>query len=748
MTPPKSTVSTTLVHETIGRPISRRRFLQTAGAAAGLTVVFASGRTYAQSGDATPVVGTPIATPSPAPERPQPPTDVDSYIRINEDGTATLLCGKVEYGQGIQTGFGQLVAEELNLPFESVSVIMGKTDEAPFDIGTFGSLSTRVTGPRIRQAAAGMRAWLLELGAEQLGRGVSELDLKGGSVIVAGEEATSVSYAELAAGKQVARELDPELPLKDPATFTVIGQPIPRIELEQKTNGSAKYGIDMAVEGMVYGRVVRPPAFGATLESIDFSAAETMPGVVGTFRDGDFAGLATELLEQGDAALAMVKATWTPPATTTTDKTIHDVIVSTADEGTKIGDDTEPAGPDDVISGLTEPLEFTYRAPYVNHAPIEPRSALVQIDGDRVNVWSSTQDPFSARAAVAGIVGTDLEKVVVTPMHAGGAFGSKIKPMAESEAAILAKALGRPVKMIWRRDEEFRYGQYRAAMLVKIVAGLDGDGKIAGWQYDLYSSAYFPEGAERPSPCAADWSADAAEIYGFTASKTMWYQGASPLPPYFWRVNGATTNTFAREVTMDALAERAGVDPVTFRKNHLADNQRMLAVMEAAVAKVGWTPGVGSTGQGIGIALVMEANSYVAEVAQVDVDADSGVIWIKHVTAAVDCGLIVNPQGVTDQIEGAIVLSSSTALKEKITFENGRVTNPSFEQYGMLTMREAPSVDVVFVEDKNNPMGGIGEPGVAPLPAAVANAVYDAIGIRLSELPFTPDRVLAALDNK
>ena len=748
MTPQELAERTSINQSLTERPISRRRLLQSAGAAGGLTVLFSSGRTLAQSGDATPVVGTPIATPPPAPERPQPPTDVDSYIRINEDGTATLLCGKVEYGQGIQTGFGQLVAEELNLPFESVTVIMGKTDEAPFDIGTFGSLSTRVTGPRIRQAAAGMRAWLLELGAEQLGQDVAELDLKGGSVILASDEASSISYAELAAGKQAARELDPDLPLKDPSTFTVIGQPIPRIELAHKTDGSAKYGIDTAVEGMVYGHVVRPPAFGATLESIDFSAAEAMPGVVGTFRDGDFAAVATEHFEQGPAAIAMVQATWTPPATTTTDKTIHDVIVSTADAGTKLGDDTEPAGPDDVISGLTEPLEFTYRAPYVNHAPIEPRSALVQIDGDRVNVWSSTQDPFSARTAVAGVVGMEPASVVVTPMHAGGAFGSKITPMAEVEAAKLAKALGKPVKIIWRREEEFRYGQYRPAMLVKIVAGLDGDGQIAGWQYDLYSTAYFPEGAEEPSRCAADWAADAAEIYGITASKTMWYQGASPLPPYFWRVNGASTNTYAREVTIDALAERAGVDPVTFRKNHLADNTRMLAVMEAAVAKAGWTPGVGSTGQGFGIALVMEANSYVAEVAQVDVDEESGTIRIKHVTAAVDCGLIVNPQGVTDQIEGAIVLSSSTALKEKITFENGRVTNPSFEQYGMLTMREAPSVDVVFVEDKNNPMGGVGEPGVAPLPAAVANAVFDAIGVRLAELPFTPDRVLAALNGQ
>jgi isoquinoline 1-oxidoreductase len=735
--------------------ISRRRLLQSTGAAAGLTIVFASTRSGAQETvNATPVVGSPIAPPAatpettPVPQRSQPPTDLDSYLRINEDGTVTLFCGKVEYGQGIRTGFGQLVADELYLAFDQVDVIMGQTDVAPFDIGTFGSLSTRVTGPRIRQAGAAMRAWLLDLGAEHLGVDASELQLKDGAVIAGGDTASSVSYAELAAGKQALRELDPDLPLKDPSEFTVIGQPIPRVGLDIKVNGEAKYGIDAVVDGMVYGHIVRPPAFGSSLESIDFSAAEAMPGVVGTFRDGDFAGLATEQFEQGSAALAMVQAKWSEPTSTATDETIHDLIVSTADEGTQIGDDTDPASAVDVVATLPEPLEFTYRAPYVNHAPIEPRSALVQIDDDRVNVWSSTQDPFTARSVVAEIVGVDREQVVVTPMHAGGAFGSKIKPMAEPEAARLANALGRPVKVIWSREDEFRHGQYRPAMLVKIVTGLDGDGNIAAWQYTLYSSGYFPEGAERPSPCAADWSADAKEIYGLTASKTIWYQGASPLPPYFWRVNGASTNTFARESTMDALAERAGLDPVTFRRNHLADNKRMVAVMDAAVEKAGWTPGVGSTGQGIGIALGYDANSYIAEVAQVDVDKDSGTIRVKHVTVAIDCGLTVNPQGVTDQIEGAVVQSTSATLKEKIRFRNGRVTNAQFEQYGILTMREAPSVDVVALGDPSNPMSGVGEPGVAPVPAAIANAVYDAIGVRLAEMPFTPDRVLAALSQQ
>jgi nicotinate dehydrogenase subunit B len=625
---------------------------------------------------------------------------------------------------------------------------MGQTDQAPFDIGTFGSLSTRATGPRIRQAGAAMREWLIELAAAELGRDASELELSDGSVVIAGNGGTSISYADLATGQQVERELDPDVPLKDPSTFTVIGQPIPRVDLRGRVTGETRYGIDTFVDAMVYGAVVRPRAFGATLESVDFSQAEGMEGVVGVFHDGNFAGLAAERIEQAAAAVAMVKATWTPPETTTTHETIFDLLVSTADEGQKLGDDTAPAGPDDVIGTITEPLELTFRAPYVVHTPIEPRTALVQIGPDRVDVWSSTQDPFGVRAGVAQLLGRDPESVVVTPMMAGGAFGAKIVPMAELEAARLAQAFDRPVKIIWSRDAELMHGQYRPAMLVKIVTGLDGQGGIAGWQYDLYSAAYFPEDAAEPSRAAADWSADVREIYDVIAAKTMWYQSHSPLPPYFWRVNGASMNTLAREVAMDVLAERAEMDPVTFRHNHLANNKRMAAVMDAAIEKSGWSPGVGSTGQGFGLALGFDANTYVAEVAQVEVDEASGAVRVKHVDVAIDCGLVVNPGAVTHQVEGSVVLSTSAALREIITFENGRVTTSSFAEYQPITIRESPTVDVVFVEDKSNPMGGVGEPAVAPLPGAVANAIYDAVGVRVAEMPFTSDKVLAALQER
>ena len=736
--------------------VSRRRFLQGGVAAAGLTIYWSWGVTAQESatpGAATPIAppeagATPEATPAPEQTRSGPPTDVDAYLRIEEDGTITLLTGKVEFGQGIRTGFAQLVAEELSVPFDAINVIMGKTDEAPFDIGTFGSLSTRLTGPRIRQAGAAMQAWLIELAAEEHDRSTGSFVLENGRVVATDHSGIESPDAELAAGRQVARELDPDVKLKSPGTFSVIGQSIPRPDVREKVDGSATFGIDVAVDDMVWGKVVRPPSFGAELTEIDFSAAEGMPGVVGTFRDGNFAGLAAETLQQAEAAIAAVEATWEETAPEVSHETIFDFLLETADEGQKLGDDnTSPGGSDDIVSQIVDPLEVTFRAPYVVHTPIEPRTAVARVTDDTVEIWTSTQDPFGVRAGVADALGRDVDSVVVDPQYPGGAFGAKIMPMAETEAARLAEALGRPVKILWSRDDEFTQAQYRPAMLVDITTELDAEGNISAWQYDLYSASYHPAGSDNVNSAAADWSANILEIYDTTA-RTIWYQADSPLPPYFWRVNGATTNTWAREVTLDMLAERAELDPVTFRLNHLGGNDRMAAVLEAAVEQAGWEPGVGSTGQGIGVALGFDANSYVAEVAKVELDEETGEVFVRRVDVAIDCGLAINPEAISHQCEGAVVMGTSASLREIVKFENGAVTNPSFAEYAPITMREAPAVEVTVVDRPDQPMGGVGEPAVAPTTASIANALYDLAGIRLFDTPFTPDRVLAALEER
>ena len=743
---------------------ANRRLVLKAGAAAGLTVAFSLLAAGAQ--DASPTVetspatpladtGTPAATPEgSAPQGSPYPTALDAYLRVNEDGSVHLSCGKIEYGQGIATGFRQLVAEELNLPFDDVTFVLGDPSQTPFDLPTYGSLSTQLTGPRIRQAAATMRDWLLELAASTLQLDVKKLELKDRAVVATADPSQSRTFAELAAGKQASRDIDVHATVKAPADFTIIGTSVPRPDVNEKVNGVTKYGIDSRVDGMVFGAVVRPPAYGATLKSVDFSEAEKMPGYVGSVHTGNFAAIAAERLEQAEAAVERVHAEWEGPDHGITSDTIFDFMEKNPGDTyvlDKTGVPIDPA-PEikDLGASLSDPVSATFRAPYVNHAPIEPRNSLVSVTEGKVEAWVSTQSPFEVAGSIAKAIGVDPATVVVHPMATGGAFGSKILPMADPEAAMISQAVKRPVKLIWRRDEEFAHGQYRPAMQVKLTAGVDKDGKIEGWDWRLlsavkYEPAYYMSPFTGSGSAAADWSSWADGVYDIANCQTVWNQTDSPLPSYYWRVNGATTNTFARESMMDMLAEKAGVDPVTFRINHLAGNPRLAAVLNAAVKQAGWTPGVGVTGQGIGVAIGIDANSYVAEIARVEVDQATGEVSVKHVDVVIDAGLVINPEAVKHQGEGAVVLGLSSTLNEIITFENGAVTNPTFAQYGPITMRQTPSITVGVLQNPDQPMTGVGEPMVAPTTGAVANAVYDLLGVRLMQTPFTKDRVLAVL---
>ena len=716
--------------------ISRRRFLQGIVASAGLVIAWSS----VPANSLKPLAKAQRAKRS-------LPTNVDSYLAVNANGTITLATGKVEFGQGIQTGFAQLVAEELDVPLERIKVIMGITDQAPYDIGTFGSASTRRTGPIIRKAAAEMRQWLAELGSNSLGLSIDQVITKDGAVVAVNDGNASVSYADLASDMQVMREIGDNTRLKDPGTYTIVGADAPRIDLPAKVNGEMKFGYDVTIEGMVHGKIVRPPALSATLLDIDFSAAEKMPGVIGTFRNGDFAGLAAERRDQAEAALAVVKARWSEVNTGNTSDNIYALIKRTADAGQVL--DAKPGDPDSALAGAVSTVTATFRAPYVSHAPLEPKTSLVRISPDRVDVWTSTQAPFRDQAAVAALLGRPLDEVVVTPMMCGGAFDSKVTTVSELEATRLAQAFDRPVKIQWTRQEEFQFGQFRPAAQSEIKAGLDADGNLVAWKHDLYSSNYFPEGAESAMSGGAAAGANILDVYGLPNTKTTWYKGHSPLPVYMWRGNNGTShNVMAHECVIDELAERAGKDPVTFRSGLLTDNPRMKALMDVVVKKAGWIPGVGSTGRGFGIAISYTDDTYIAQVAQAKVDTSTGQIVVKHIDVAVDCGLVVNPQGATLQIEGGVIFSLSPTLREMVTFDNGKVTNASYNQYQPIRMNEVPTIDVIFVEDKAQPMGGVGEPGCASVPDAVSNAVYDAIGVRLREIPFTPDRVLAAIKDQ
>jgi len=506
-----------------------------------------------------------------------------------------------------------------------------------------------------------------------------------------------------------------------------------------------KYGYDAAVPDMVYGKIVRPPSWGATLQSIDFSKARKVPGVVGVFRDGDFAGLAAKRREQAEAALAAVKATWAERESPYTSENIHDALKSTKDEGRAIG---APVGDvDAALKAAAHTISVTVRAPYVAHAPIEPMTALVHVQPDKTEVWTSTQVPFDCQDAAAQTLNLPREQVIVYPLMSGGAFGRKNLTDAVVETTRLAKAMGRPVKVQWTREEEFQFEHARPAMLVEVAAGLDGSGRLVAWNWSTYATAYFPEGAHTAVPSGADAAANVLDYYAIPNVRSVFYQGVAPLPPQFWRANGAPVNGLARDSAIDELAELAGDDPISFRGRLLQDKPRMLAVMHAAVEKSGWKPAKSPTGQGYGIGLNWTDGTYVAEVAKVAVDKASGKVRVEHIDAAVDCGLIVNRTAAMRQIEGGIVMQgTSSTLNEQLTFAKGKVTTTNLAAYHPLGFVDAPSVDVVFLEDRNQPMQGIGEPAVGAVSAAISNAIYDAVGIRLRDLPFLPDKVLAALE--
>lgn len=733
----------------IDRSVTRRNLIKSSGLGAGLFVFWKSG---VSGQDATPAA-TPMPEHGTVNTRGIPystvfspdPQEVDSHLKIGEDGTVTLFTSKIEFGQGIKTAFAQLVAEELNLPIEHVHVDMGDTSKAAPAFGTYGSLSVRTSGPTIRAAAATMNAWLLEIAAEELGTSSDQLTSKDG--VIAGTDG-EVTFADLAAGKASGRSIDPEVSLKDPADYTVVGQPLPRVDVPSKVMGKQVYGIDVEIDGMVYGKILRPPSIDSLLVSVDFTEALAAPGIVDSVHipEKNFAAIVGERKDDVERAIKLVVAEWAELESDTTSENIFDKLKETAREPISLDEEGHDADPLGALEAAGVGETYTYKLPYLAHSPIEPKSAVVHIQPEQVEVWVSTQDVFSARAAVAAALERDEEKVITHGMHPGGAFGSKVTPQAEIECAWIANAVDRPVKLIWDRIEEIQFGQFRPAMRIEVTTGLDDEGKIVGWNYDAYTGGYYPEGAAEPTGSASDWSANLLEIYSVETSRTQLLNGVSPLPPYFWRVNGATSNTYARESTIDILAEKAGMDPISYRDTLLAENPRMAAAMHAVVDSSGWVPGVGSTGQGFGIALGFDANTFIAEVAKVEVDTETGELKILQFDAAVDPGLVVNPEGVKNQIEGGILMSVSAAIREEIKFEGGKILNPTFATYNPVRMNDTPAViNTVVISDPNQPMAGIGEPGVAPVIGAIANAIYDACGARLFQAPFTPERILAAL---
>jgi CO/xanthine dehydrogenase Mo-binding subunit len=663
------------------------------------------------------------------------PEDPNAYLKVGADGRVTCFTGKIEMGQGIHTSLAMMLAEELDVPLASIDMVMGDTALCPYDGGTFGSRSTKYFGPPMRQAAAEARGILVRLASKRLGAAEDELATADGAVHVSKNPSKKATYADLVGGKRIEVRLEKKPPIKAVSKHTISGKPTPRLDGRAKVTGEAKFAGDIRLPGMLYAAILRPPAHGAKLKTAMTTAAEKFPGAR-VVRDGDLLAVLHGKPDLAREALALVEAEFDPSDSKLDNSNIFDHLRKAAPNAETVD---EAGSLDEGANLATKTVERSYYAHYIAHAPSEPHTALVQIDGDKVNVWASTQSPFRAAEEVARTLGVPPASVRLRTPFVGCGFGGKNQGGQIVEAARLAKLIGQPVQVAWTRGEEFFNDSFRPAAVYDIKAGLDAAGKIVLWDYHNYHA-----GSRSSQP-----------VYDIPHKRVLSYGGgwgggsqggvrAHPFATGAWRGPGSNTNIFATESHADILAEAAGLDPLAFRLKNLA-NDRMKRVVEAAAKQFGRALAKTPTGRGYGIAITDYLNTYVAAMAEVEVDKAKGRVRVLRVVCAQDTGEIINPDGARMQIEGCVTMGLGYALTEEIRFKDGRVLDENFDTYEVPRFSWLPKIEVVLVDNPDLPPQGCGEPAVTVMGAVVANAIYDAIGVRLFTLPMTPARILEAL---
>jgi len=659
------------------------------------------------------------------------PEDPNAYLHILEDGQVRCFTGKIEMGQGVITSLAQMLADELEVPLDSVRMVMGDTALCPWDMGTFGSMTTRFFGPALRAAAAEAREILREMAAEKLRIPSSELDIKEGVVFSRKTPEKRITYARLTEGKKIGRRLQEKPDLKSPSSFSIVGRPHLRRDAREKVTGKALFSGDIREPGMLYARILRPPAHGAVLKNADTSEARKIKGVL-VVEEEDIIACLHEDPELAEEALARVKADYQRPEDSRDDGNIFEHLLSVAPEGEVVSE----GGNLKQGEGLCrEVIERTYLDGYKAHAALETHTALAKFQDDGVTVWASTQNPFSLQEDIASAVGLQAEKARIITPFVGGGFGGKTFNLQAEEAARLAKIVGRPVQVAWTRAEEFFLDTFRPAALVKIRAGTDGKGRLALWDYGVYFAG------ERGSRHFYDIPHHRTRAFG---QSWRGAQGTHPFRTGAWRAPANNTNTFARESHIDILAAAEGMDPLEFRLKNLKD-ARMIRVLEAVAEKFGWSPGKAPSGRGYGIACGIDAGTYVAHMAEVAVDRKTGAVRVLRVACAQDMGLSINPGGAAIQMEGCITMGLGYALAEDIHFRAGEIFDLNFDTYEIPRFSWLPRIDTVIIEDREAPAQGGGEPAIICMGAVIANAIFDATGARLFQMPMNKERLKKAL---
>jgi CO/xanthine dehydrogenase Mo-binding subunit len=651
---------------------------------------------------------------------------IEERIRVEPDGSVTAFSGKIEFGQGIRTAFAQLVANELDVPVERVRVVMGDTAQVPFDSGTYGSHSIEQEAPALRRAAAFARRTLIERAAARLGTSLTRLDAKDG--LVGDGDGRRVAYADLVRDAPLEGEVPDDVDLLPPERWRYIGKPLARVEARDIVTGRARYTADIRLDGLARGAIARPPVRGARAARVDDRAARAIPGVIAVVRDGELVGVVAERDEQARAAADSLDIGWEAP--------------QREERPTLVVPLREDAATDAALASAALTLSATYTLPSIANASIGPSAAVVDARPDAATVYAGTHRPFGLRDAVAARLGLPQDRVRVMPQMSSGTYGRSSAPDVSIEAAVLSKHSRRPVLVQWSRAEEFAFSPSRPEAVLEISAGLDAEGRILAWRYDEHTNVHTAAGPD-PRVAAMTSGRNAVPPYATRHANVVLHVEPTPLRTANFRSLAAAENVFAIESFVDELAHASDQDPLAFRLRHV-DDARLRRVMERVAERSGYREKLPER-RGRGFACTLYHGTYVAQVAEVEVSA-AGAVRLLRVWCVIDPGLVINPDGVRNQVEGGIQQSASWTLIEELRHREGRVATTSWDTYPIATFRDAPaSIEVLVEGEASAPSTGVGEPGAVPTAAAIANAIFAACGARVRDVPLTRDRVRKAL---
>jgi nicotinate dehydrogenase subunit B len=694
-------------------------------------------------------------------------TEVDSFLAIDPKGIVTIYSGKVDLGTGIATALPQIVADELDVPLRMIKLVQGDTALTPEQGTTWGSLSIQVGGVQLRNAAATAKAALLEEAAKRLGARKEELKVADG-VVTAGNK--RVTYGELIGNKSFALKLDHTKPAagKDPKDYKLVGTAVPRVDIPDKMTGAFTYMQDFRVPGMLHGRVVRPPAFGARLESVDESSIKDVSGVVKVVRQGNFLGVVAQSEWGAIKAALQLKASWSRSQTLPDPAALWDEVRATKvvkDEVTSnVGDADAALGQDGVTA-----LKATYDFAINTHGSIGPSCAVAEFKDGKLTSWSASQATHNLRKQLATMFAMPAENVRCLYIEGSGCYGRNGHEDAAADAALLAKEVGRPVRVQWSRADEHGWDPKGPPTLVDLRAAIDDSGNVKAWQSEFFIPQQTAGGFNVPLVAASlsgmpadDHTApgnifqNSAIPYKFANVKTVCHRlEKTPFRPSWIRTPGRMQNTYANECFMDELAAAAKADPLEFRLKYLDPNdKRGIEALNRVAALAKWDKrpspkrdqsGDVMSGRGITYCKYELARTYVAAVAQVEVKRSTGEIRVTKVYLAHDCGQIINPDGLRNQLDGNVIQTVSRTLLEELKYDRSMVTSLDWEGYPILRFPQIPELVYDLIDRPNEKPWGAGEPAAAVVPSAISNAVFDAIGVRLRSVPYTPEKVKAAM---